>query len=223
MTRRPLIVILGVLMAFAVASPVAATSAFPSRLDLPAGWMPEGITAGAGNTVYVGSLAGGGVWAADVRTGEGHILVPPWGGAATGVEYEKGAHRLWVAGATTGTVRVYDTRTGALLREYTFPGTVFLNDLVVTKDAVYVTDSFEPVAGRHPAGPEWRPARNNRRHDAAADRDRVRARSVQRERHRGEERLARRRRFVHRWPVPRGSADRCGDRHPDGRRERHQR
>jgi hypothetical protein len=153
MTRRPLIVILGVLMAFAVASPVAATSAFPSRLDLPAGWMPEGITAGAGNTVYVGSLAGGGVWAADVWTGEGHILVPPWGGAATGVEYEKGAHRLWVAGATTGTVRVYDTRTGALWREYTFPGTVFLNDLVVTKDAVYVTDSLNPWLDVIPLGP----------------------------------------------------------------------
>ena len=48
MTRRPLIVILAVLMAFAVAGPVAAKSTSPSRLDLPPGWMPEGITAGCG-------------------------------------------------------------------------------------------------------------------------------------------------------------------------------
>jgi len=153
MTRRPLILIVAVLMALAVAGPVAAKSTSPTRLDLPAGWMPEGITAGAGNTVYVGSMAGGGVWQADVRTGQGHILVAPWGGAATGVEYEKGAHRLWVAGGPTGTVRVYDARTGTLLREYTFPGTVFLNDLVVTKDAVYVTDSFNPWLDVIPLGP----------------------------------------------------------------------
>ena len=70
--------------------------------------MPEGITAGRGNTIYVGSLAGGGVWAGDVRTGQGRQLVPPWGGAATGVEYEARANRLWVAGGPTGTVRVYD-------------------------------------------------------------------------------------------------------------------
>ena len=69
MTRRPLIVFLAVLMALAVAGPVAANSTSPTRLDLPPGWMPEGITAGPANTVYVGSMAGGGVWQTDVRTG----------------------------------------------------------------------------------------------------------------------------------------------------------
>ena len=153
MTRRPLVLVLAVLMAIAVASPVAAASKLPSRINLPPGWMPEGITAGAGNTIYVGSLAGGGVWSANVRTGEEEILVQPWGGAATGVEYEKRAHRLWVAGGPTGTVRVYDARSGDLLRQYNFPGMVFLNDLVVTKDAVYVTDSFHPWLDVIPLGP----------------------------------------------------------------------
>jgi hypothetical protein len=82
------------------------------------------------------------VWKGDVRTGRGDVLVPAWGGAATGVEYEAGANRLWVAGGPTGTVRVYDATSGALLRQYTFSPAGFLNDLVVTHDAGYITDSF---------------------------------------------------------------------------------
>lgn len=143
MPRRPLIILMAAVMALGViASPVSAASPFPSRIDLPSGWMPEGVTAGRGTTIYVGSLAGGGVWAADVRTGHGRQLVPHWGGAAAGVEYEARADRLWVAGGPTGTVRVYDASSGDLLREYTFSPAGFLNDLVVTGDAVYVTNSF---------------------------------------------------------------------------------
>jgi hypothetical protein len=143
MPRRPLTAIIALALALgAFAAPVAAAAPFPSRITLPSGWMPEGITAGRGNTIYVGSLAGGGVWKGDVRTGRGDVLVPAWGGAATGVEYEAGANRLWVAGGPTGTVRVYDATTGTLLRQYDFSPAGFLNDLVVTHDAVYVTDSF---------------------------------------------------------------------------------
>jgi hypothetical protein len=142
MTRRSLTILMAVAMALGVvASPVAAASPFPSQIDLPSGWMPEGITAGRGNTIYVGSLAGGGVWKGDVRTGQGHQIVPHWGGAATGVEYEARANRLWVAGGPTGSVRVYNASTGVLLRQYTFAPAGFLNDLVVTRNAVYVTDS----------------------------------------------------------------------------------
>ena len=142
MQRRSLTILIAVAMALGVvASPVAAHSSFPSQIDLPAGWMPEGITAGRGNTIYVGSLAGGGVWKGNVRTGQGHQFIPHWGGAAVGVEYDARNHRLWVAGGPTGTVRVYDASTGALLREYTFDPAGFLNDLVVTRNAVYVTNS----------------------------------------------------------------------------------
>jgi len=142
MKRRSLTILVAVAMALGiVASPAAAGSRFPSRIDLPPGWMPEGITAGRGNTIFVGSLAGGGIWKGDVRTGRGDPFIAAWGGAATGVEYEHRANQLWVAGGPTGTVRVYNASTGALLREYTFSPAGFLNDLVVTRDAVYVTDS----------------------------------------------------------------------------------
>jgi hypothetical protein len=155
MTRRPLIALVAVAIALGTfVAPVAAAGPFPSKIQLPAGWMPEGITAGRGTTIYVGSLAGGGVWAGNVRTGLGGTLVPAWGGAATGVEYEARANRLWVAGGPTGTVRVYDATSGDLLRQYTFPGTVFLNDLVVTRTAVYVTDSFNAWLDVIPLGPD---------------------------------------------------------------------
>ena len=111
MKRRPLTILVAVAIALGTfAAPTAAASPFPEpfpeRIDLPAGWMPEGITAGLGNTIYVGSRAGGGVWAGDVRTGEGEQIVHHWGGTAIGVEYEARANRLWVAGGPTGTVRV---------------------------------------------------------------------------------------------------------------------
>jgi hypothetical protein len=129
-----------------LAAPVAAHAGkhqtFPSRVDLPDGWAPEGITAGRGTTIYVGSLANGAVWKGDVKKGTGRILVPGVAGnVAVGVDFEKDANRLWVAGGPTGKVRVYNARTGHLIREYSFSPVGFLNDLVVTKHAVYVTDS----------------------------------------------------------------------------------
>ena len=58
------------------AAALANAQAFPDQIDLPDGWSPEGITAGRGSTVYVGSLAGGGIWEGDVRAGTGSVLFP---------------------------------------------------------------------------------------------------------------------------------------------------
>ena len=64
-----------------------------------------------------------------------------------GTEYEADANRLWIAGGPTGQVKVLDASTGALLQTYTFSPAGFLNDLVVTDDAVYVTDSSFEIRG----------------------------------------------------------------------------
>jgi sugar lactone lactonase YvrE len=140
---RSLIAVVALAAILAVgAVPVAAAPPGPNQIDLPNGWAPEGITAGPGTTVYVGSLVDGAIWQADVRTGDGSILVAGVAGnVAVGVEYDADAGRLWVAGGPTGKVRVYDAASGTLLETYTFSPAGFLNDLVVTDDAVYVTDS----------------------------------------------------------------------------------
>jgi hypothetical protein len=156
MRRRLAFVLLLVvsLVAMIAAAPVAARSNFPSRINLPNGWQPEGITAGRGTTVYVGSLANGAIREIDVRTGANSTLVAGVAGeVAVGVEYDTRNNRLWVAGGPTGEVRVYNASTGALLRTYTFRGAGFLNDLVVTHRAVYVTDSSAGHLDVVPLGP----------------------------------------------------------------------
>ena len=224
MTRRPLTILLAATLALTAATATAVAAApFPTRIQLPSGWMPEGITAGAGTTIYVGSLAGGGVWRGDVRTGHGDVFVPAWGGAAAGVEYEATANRLWVAGGPTGTVRVYDATTGELLRAYTFAPAGFLNDLVVTDAAVYVTDSNNAWLDVIPLGPNGELPATDAVTTLPLTGITVETRPIQRERDRGDSRLAAGRRFVHRRSLPGGSRDGDRDGGLDRRHERDQR
>jgi hypothetical protein len=150
--------LLGIGAAPAAAQPESAT--FPARIDLPDGFFPEGITTGRGTTVYVGSLVDGALWKGDLRTGTGRVFADGMAGhLSVGIDYEVSRNRVWVAGGGPGLgglaeVRVYDGSSGALLASYPIPGGGFVNDLVVTRDAVYATDSFVPhlivvPLGRH--------------------------------------------------------------------------
>jgi sugar lactone lactonase YvrE len=118
----------------------------PDRVDLPNGWQPEGVTTD-GRALYVGSLADGAIWKASTRTGSGRVLAPGvTGRVGVGIDYDEHRDLLWVAGGPTGEIRAHDADSGRVLATYTFPSasaTVprFLNDLVVTEDAVYATDS----------------------------------------------------------------------------------
>ena len=118
---------------------VAAAAPFPSTIALPNGWLPEGIDSN-GTSIWSGSRADGSIWLGSLRTGEGDILVDGATGPAVGIDYEPANGRLWVAGGTSGEVRVYDAWTGEHLATYDFTAG-FLNDVIVTEDAAYVTDS----------------------------------------------------------------------------------
>jgi hypothetical protein len=134
---------------------------FPDRINLPNGFRPEGIDSGPGTSFFVGSLVDGAIWRGDLRTGSGAVLAD---GAqdrvSVGIAYEAARNRLWVAGGGpsffgTGDVRVYDASSGDLLRTFVIPAppdpTVrFLNDVAITHDAVYVTDSFNAQLVRIP-------------------------------------------------------------------------
>ena len=91
--------------------------------------------------MFVGSLTAGGIWRGDVRTGQGAVIPGTEGTLGVGMEYEAAANRLWVAGGGSGQVHVFDASSGELLQTYTFSPAGFLNDLVVTDSAVYVTNS----------------------------------------------------------------------------------
>jgi len=119
----------------------AASTDLPATISLPDGWRPEGITSGFRGRLYVGSLANGAIWRGSARTGEGSILVDGVEGRmAVGLHIDWRG-RLWVAGGNNHTVRVYNALTGRLLETYTFPTAGFINDLVITRHAVYATDS----------------------------------------------------------------------------------
>jgi hypothetical protein len=153
MTRPRLTVAVGALALVFVAT--AAAKSFPDVIALPDGWRPEGIEAGQGHTLYVGSLAAGAVREVDARTGESFTLVQPTAGrSATGLEFDHRTKQLFVAGGGTGAAYVYDAKTGAARTTYQLTPTAprFINDAALTKDAVYLTDSMRPWLYKIPLG-----------------------------------------------------------------------
>jgi sugar lactone lactonase YvrE len=147
---RRLILLPAVLAMLAlVAAPAAA--AFPTQINLPNDFQPEGIAIGRGSTFFSGSLAGAGIFRGDLRTGNGSLLVTG-GGPFTGMKVDQ-RDRLWVAGGPTGAGHVFDATTGEELATFSFAtGTTFINDVVVTRRAAYFTDSFRPAVYRVPIG-----------------------------------------------------------------------
>ena len=132
----------------------AAAEPFPDVIPLPDGWRAEGVAVGSGTSVYAGSLADGAIWKGDLRTGEGSVLVPgSEGSVSVGLKAERGL--LYVAGGPTGTATVYDASSGAVVDSFALadPGTSFINDVTVTGDAAYFTNSFAPVVYRVDLGP----------------------------------------------------------------------
>lgn len=135
----------------AAAAPATATAhAFPGTIPLAAGSQPEGIARAGGTRFFAGSRLDGAVYIGDVRTGTRTQLVRGTAGtAARGLQLDRRTGLLWVAGdvrkadgTTTSTVTAYDSRTGAQVQRFVVPGQRFLNDVQVTRNGVYVTDSL---------------------------------------------------------------------------------
>jgi hypothetical protein len=142
------------LLAATIAAPGLAAPPGPAVIPLPDGWRPEGITTGPGTLAYVGSIAGGGVYQVDVRTGDGGVISGTEGTVGIGTFYEADANRIWVAGGPTQLVTVFDATTGATLETYDVGHPGFLNDVTVTADAAYVTDSATDHIDVIPIGPD---------------------------------------------------------------------
>ncbi|MGH3007119.1 MAG: SMP-30/gluconolactonase/LRE family protein [Gaiellaceae bacterium] len=138
-------------LALLVVAPASARP-FPDVIPLPTGFQPEGIAVGKGHTFYVGSIPTGAVYRGDLRTGAGSVLVGPQAGrSAIGLEVDDRS-RIFVAGGMTGQAYVYDGRTGAALAAYQLApaAPTFVNDVAVTKDAAWFTDSNRALLYRVP-------------------------------------------------------------------------
>ena len=124
-------------------------AAFPDRLELPDNFAPEGIATGRGATFYAGSLAGAGIVRGDYRTGHTDPLVSG-GGPFVGMKVDA-QNQLWVAGGPAGVGYVFDARTGDELNVFQLAPAgepTFVNDVVVTDQAAWFTDSFRGVVYR---------------------------------------------------------------------------
>ncbi len=130
----------------AVGAPDRETSVYtltPSDNGNPEGvaWDPATqtfFTGTTGNgTLYRGSL--------DDPTVEVWIPGAP-GGAAIGMKVDRGL--LYVAGGPTGRITVYDIASASVVAAFETGSGGFLNDLVVTPNGVFVTDSLRPILWR---------------------------------------------------------------------------
>jgi outer membrane protein assembly factor BamB len=155
--RRLLQVLLAGALLLVSVSVVAAmpNSVFPEIIPLPDGHRPEGIATGRGTSFYAGSLGDGSIYAGDLRTGAGEILAPGQAGrVAVGLNVDLRSNLLFVAGGPTGMAYVYDARRGEEMGAFRLTsGDGFVNDVIVTRDAAYFTNSFAPEFYRIPLGP----------------------------------------------------------------------
>ena len=167
-----LVVALFVLMAFSASRGGADEPSEPIKFySLPegaaqsgrCGCYPEGIAANdKSGDFYVSSVVDGSIYRGNVSSRKAELFLR--GGpkqedgrtSATGLKLDD--EQLFVAGAGTGKVFIYNATSGELIRSFEAQGEdtprpVFLNDLAInpqTGDA-YITDSFVPILWRVPA------------------------------------------------------------------------
>jgi hypothetical protein len=135
---------------------------FPDLIPLPADFGPEGLAVGHGTTFYAGSLAAstlGQILVGDLRTGEMATLVPPHGVPAIGLKHDARSNLLFVARGGSGRGTVYDVTSAEIVASYQFQiAPTFINDVVITREAAYFTDSQRPFLYKVALGPVGAPA-----------------------------------------------------------------
>ena len=91
-TRSRLRLLAAALLAFALSLTLVAPaeakkrSSYPDEIALPNGFLPEGITIGKSPIAYLGSRADGDIYAADLRTGKGKVVVHGDGTPSVGLK-----------------------------------------------------------------------------------------------------------------------------------------
>jgi hypothetical protein len=125
---------------------------FPSVIVLPGATSAEGVAVGRGSTFYAGDFLSGDIYRGDLRTGQAELFIDaPAGRMAVGLKADIRHGLLFVAGGFTGQAHVYDLETGSELATFQLGG--LINDVTLTSDAAWFTDSMLPQLYRIPAAP----------------------------------------------------------------------
>ena len=125
---------------------------FPTDIALPDGFQPEGIAIGVLPFAFFGSRANGDLYRVNLATGRGKVFSPGPGTGSLGMKVDL-LGRLFVAGGPGGDARVVNAVTGTVLASYKFTAAqTFVNDVILTPDAAWFTDSLRPVLYKVPLG-----------------------------------------------------------------------
>ena len=115
---------------------------------------PEGVAYRAGSqNFYVGSTTDGTIFKGTLGKKDTEVLLAPSAErpSAIGMKVDE-AGRLYVAGGASGKIFVYDTASRALIRAFDTPAAApegtFINDVALTPEGAYFTDSIRPVLFR---------------------------------------------------------------------------
>jgi hypothetical protein len=128
---------------------------FPKRVPVLDGSYHEGFALGKGTTAYSGSPDGS-IYKVNLRNGQGEILVDaidPLDCFNLGMRVDRRTNYLFVANCFYGTATVYDPDAGGdPIKVYQLDdsGAGLINDLAITRDAVYFTDFWQPFIYRLP-------------------------------------------------------------------------
>jgi sugar lactone lactonase YvrE len=148
-----------ILLALPILTASAGGKAFPKIVPALEGAPPEGFTIGKGHTAYNGSIDGS-IYKVDLRNGQGGTLVeaePDFDVFAgdcykLGMRVDPRSNYLFVAGCINGDAYVFDADTGEEIMKYQLDDSdvTVINDIAITKDAVYFTDFGQPFIYRLP-------------------------------------------------------------------------
>ena len=160
--KKTLIILVSVamtLLALSASSISAGEKPFAKLVPALEGAPPEGFTIGKGHTAYNGSIDGS-IYKVNLRNGEGEILVEaePDFDVFTGdcrklgMRVDRRSNYLHVAGCIYGDAYVFDADSGEEIMKYQLDDSGFsvINDIAITKDAVYFTDFGQPFIYRLP-------------------------------------------------------------------------
>jgi len=157
--KKTLIIVISLamtLLALSAQSISAGEKPFAKIVPALDGAPPEGFTIGKGTTAYNGSIDGS-IYKVNLRNGQGEILVP----AEPDFDFVNECHKLgmrvdprsnylFVAGCINGDAYVFDADSGEEIMKYQlapqYESTI--NDIAITKDAVYFTDFGQPFIYR---------------------------------------------------------------------------
>jgi hypothetical protein len=138
-----------VLTAMALLVPPATARQADRAIVLPGATGTEGVARLNGQTFFAGDLLTGDIYRGTINNGTAAKFIDaPAGRFATGMKADNSDKLLFVAGGPTGAGYVYNTRTGDPVSSYQFqtsPTPTFINDVALTKDGAWFTDSSQAL------------------------------------------------------------------------------